>query len=99
MDRFEKQSYEEFVIETNFSTNFVKGEKIIDQSVSGYDSTGNDVSNVVINQATVDNNLTKVSALVRAGSQSNSPYKIVFRCTTSRGHKWEYDVQMVVKEI
>lgn len=98
MDSFEKQSYEQFTITGDFSSNMEAGETITDQSVEAVDKDGGDVAVTVTDQASVAANDTQVSVLVRAGLQASSPYKITFKCTTSAGHRWELDVKMKVKE-
>lgn len=100
MERFTKQPYEEFRVTTDFADNFSLGETILSQAVTATDRFGADVSTTVLDQSSVTNdNISKVSVLVRAGDESHSPYKITFRCVTSIGHKWEFDNQMRVKEI
>lgn len=100
MDRFKKQPYEEFTVSSDFAPNFSRGETIAGQSVSVLDAAGNDVSATITDQATVANNgASKVTVLVRAGSEASSPYKITFRCITTANHRWENDIQMSVREI
>jgi len=99
VDNFTKQIYEEFTIDANFGANFTEPETITSQTVTAVDKSGIDVSASVTNQASVSNDGSKVSVLVRGGTAENSPYKISFRCITSNGNKWEYDVQMKIKEI
>lgn len=100
MDKFEKQPYEEFTVSTNFSKNFSSGEVVESQAVTAIDNLGNDVTTMITNQVTVANDgASGVSVLVRSGSEDKSPYKLSFRCVTNRGHRWEHDIQMKVREI
>lgn len=100
MNRFEKQPYELFTIATDFGSNFVAGETVQSQTVTAMDSAGGDVTASVTNQVTLANDGgSRVTIVVRAGDASGSPYKLTFRCVTSRGHQWEHDVQMRVREI
>lgn len=100
MDSFEKQPYDEFTASTDFSRNFGAGETVASQTVVAYDKDGATVTTTVTDQATVANDGgSKVSVLVKAGTEAASPYRLVFRCVTSVGHKWEHDVQMVIREV
>jgi hypothetical protein len=100
VDKFTKQPYEEFTVSSDFSRNFLAGETISNQAVVATDGAGTDVTATVTNQASVGNDgASKVSVLVKAGTESGSPYKLTFRCVTSLGHKWEHDVQMRVVEL
>lgn len=104
IEKFSKQSYEEFTIAADFSNNMETGEVIASQVVVAIDSAGTDVSTIVLDQATVANNGEhQVQVLVRAGEETAgvSPYKITFKCVTDTvpEHKWELDVKMVVKEL
>ena len=100
MDRFEKQPYEVFTIATDFSRNFVPLETVASQTVDAVDASGTDVKSTVTNQATIANDGgSKVTVVVRAGSAAASPYKLTVRCVTSRGHQWEHDIEMRVREI
>lgn len=100
MDNFEKQPYEEFTISTDFSTNFATGEVLASQTVTAMDRDGTNVTDTVTDQTTLsDDGVGTVSILIRAGSESKSPYKITFKCITSAGHKWENDIRMSVRDI
>lgn len=104
IEKFTKQSYEEFTIAADFSNNMEDGVIINTQSVTAVDAAGTDVSDVVLDQTTVDNDgAQKVTVLVRAGEETAgiSPYKITFYCVTNTSpvHKWELDVRMIVKEL
>lgn len=100
MDKFVKQTYEEFTITADFSNNMAVGETITSQTVTVLDAGGDDASIIVVDQASVANDgSTKVSALVRGGGVDLSPYKITFKIVTSVAHKWELDVQMLVKAV
>ena len=104
IEKFTKQSYEEFTIAADFSNNMETGESIVSESVSAIDAAGTDVSAVILEQATVQNDgAQQVHVLVRAGEETAgiSPYKITFYCETDLvpEHKWELDVRMVVKEL
>ena len=98
MDSFTKQPYEEFTVSMDFSANFAGGETISSQTVSVKNKSKTDVSLVVTNQATVINSGGLVKVLVRAGTEADSFYQITFRCVTSLSHKWEQEVQMIVRE-
>jgi len=101
-NQFTKQTYEEFVIEADFSANLITGEIINSQFVSAKDKDGTDVTSTILDINTLANDgASKVSILVRAGSVSASPYKITLRCITNHAipHKWEMDITMRVKEI
>lgn len=104
MGKFTKQGYEEFVIAADFSNNMERDEVITLQTVSAIDAAGTNVSDTILDQGTVENDgAQQVSVLVRAGEETKgiSPYKITFYCETNAFpmHKWELDVQMIVKEI
>jgi hypothetical protein len=98
-NRFDKQPYEEFTASADYGKNFITGETITAQNVVAVDKDGQDVSALVVNQETVISDGTRVLALVRGGTEEASPYKLTFRCTTSRAHKWELDIEMNVIEI
>lgn len=100
IEKFKKQSYEEFSIGGDFSANFDDGTIISSQTVTATDVSGTDVSTEVLDQSTISNDgASMVNVLVRAGEEANQPYKITFRCVDSMGYKWELDVKMEVKEI
>ncbi|RLI53329.1 MAG: hypothetical protein DRP09_16015 [Candidatus Thorarchaeota archaeon] len=104
IEKFTKQSYEEFTIAADFSNNMEAGEVIVNQTVTAIDASGNDVSTEILDQSTVGNDgAQQVRVLVRAGEETAgvSPYKITFYCETDNipEHKWELDVRMVVKEL
>jgi hypothetical protein len=100
MDRLEKQSYEEFTISTDFSRNMSDIESLSSYSVTATDNSGGDASTIVLNQATISSEgASKVKILVRAGTEALSPYKLTFKCITNLGHRWEYDLQLKIKEI
>lgn len=100
MEKFKKQSYEEFVIGADFSANFDSGTVISSEVVTATDKNGLDVTATITDQASVSNDGTSVvNVLIRAGDQTLSPYKITFRIIDSVSNKWELDVKMEVKEI
>lgn len=99
MDNFTKQGYEEFVVDVDYKLNFTDEETIEIQEVIAIDKLGKDVTDKVTNSASLTNDGSKVSVMVRAGSVDESPYKLTFRCATSLGNKWEHDIQMKIKEI
>lgn len=104
IEKFTKQSYEEFTIAADFSNNMDPNEIIVSESVSAIDTAGTDVSDIILDQSTVDNDgAHQVHVLVRAGEETAgiSPYKITFYCETDNvpEHKWELDVKMIVKEL
>lgn len=100
IEKFKKQSYEEFPIDAGFSANFGTLTTIASQVVTAEDKDGNDVSTTIIDQGSIINDgAAIVSLTVRAGSESASPYKITVRIIDSDGYKWELDIKMEVKEI
>jgi len=104
IEKFTKQSYEEFTIAADFSENMRDGEVIVLQTVSAVDAAGDDVSTTILDQDTIANDgAHQVQVLVMAGEETAgiSPYKITFYCETDNvpEHKWELDVRMVVKEL
>ena len=100
METINKQPYEAFTISTDFGSNFASGEAIVLQDVVAVDRFGIDATAAIIEADSVaSNGASTVSALLSGGDEAHSPYKITFRCATSVGHRWEYDVQLRVREV
>ena len=107
LDKFTKQSFEEFRISADFGNNFQAKESLVIGSctVTAADKDGNDVSSTVLDGTTIATAdgatsgvaLSALQVLVKAGSESESPYKITCQGVTDKGHKWELDVRMVIK--
>lgn len=98
-ESFEKQGYEEFTIEGDFSKNMEVGETInAGALVLAEDNAGSNVAATVTDQATIAVVGQGVQVLVRGGTENLAPYKVTFRCVTSVNHKWEIDVDMKIKE-
>jgi hypothetical protein len=99
IEKFTKQSYEQFYIAGNFSLNLGDGETIDDETVTAVDKTGADATATVLTAGTDTIVDGKVRVQVTGGSQALSPYRIRFIIETSLTNKWEIDVKMRVKEI
>lgn len=99
MDEFTKQPYEEFVISADFTANFEAGTIISSEVVTAYDKGGRDVSDEVIDQASVSNVDGVVKMMVRSGQVELSPYKITVRTIDSVNNRWELDISMVIQEV
>lgn len=98
MERFEKKSYEEFTIETDFSQNLFRNTIIIKSDIFVYNNTGENVTDEIIKQNSLYNDDFSVFADVKSGNSFNSPYKIIFRCETSVGDRWEHQIMMTVND-
>lgn len=108
LDNFTKQPYEEFRVSADFGKNFQAGETLTlgSCSVAAVDSTDQDVTATVTDQATiavidgVESGVSQsaLQVLVRAGTDGET-YKLTFKGYTSLDHKWELDINMKVKEL
>jgi len=103
MEKFEKQSYEEFPIAADFVNVMDSSESLTLSScaVEAEDKDGSDVSSTVLDQTTLKVDGTQLKIVCKAGSESKSPYKITFKGVTDATppNKWEVDVRMEVEEI
>lgn len=111
LEFFTKQNYEEFFIAGDFvDVITTTGETLTLGSctVEAIDKAGNDVADVVLEQATkkLDDSPDSATGFTdnmlaircRAGEQAKSPYKITFKGVTSELNKWEVDINMKIKE-
>lgn len=100
IEYFTKQPYEEFYIAGCFSNVLETGETLVlaESTVTAQDNNETDKSSDVLDQATISVIDSKLQIRCKAGIESESPYKLTFRVTTSTGNKWEIDVKMNVDE-
>jgi hypothetical protein len=98
MEEFIKQPYEAFAITGDFSANMAETETILTATAVAVDKNGNDVSDTVLDDTTVDIGAQSFSILVQAGLVYESPYIISLRCVTDSDHQWELDVRMRIKD-
>jgi hypothetical protein len=112
LEEFEKQSFEEFTIDGDFSDVLIDTNEEIDggaaNDVKAWDKDGNEATSIVLDVGTlsvVDSTESgKTNAalrvLVKAGEQAKSKYKITFYgiTNTTPAHKWEIDLKMKIKE-
>ena len=101
LEHFRKQPYEEFYIAGCYSNVLETGETLVigGSIVTAVDTDGNDKSSDVLDQATISVVDSKLQIRCKAGIESESPYQITFKTTTSTGNKWEIDVKMDVDEV
>jgi len=99
IEKFTKQSYEQFYIAGNFSLNLGDGEEISSETVTAIDKAGTDSTAIVLVNGTDSIVDGKVRVQVTGGTQALSPYRIRFVIVTSLDNQWEIDVKMRVKEI
>jgi len=100
MDKLQKQPYEQFTVGVDFSSVLTDGETIVGQTASVASATGDDktAEMIVVGSPGNDGEQTAV-AMIRAGDPLETPHKLTFRCETSRGHRWEHDIQLTVVEL
>lgn len=101
LPRTEKQSYERYVIGCNYEKVLGDTELIVLGSslVEAQDKDGNDMSTVVIEQATFAVDGSRLKFRIREGLEIESPYKITAKAETDLGNRFEVDFEMRVKEL
>ncbi len=104
LDKFTKQSAEEFVISVSFANSLTRGEELdlSASSVIAVDVHEESATATVLNTPSlslVGVNTLKIQVL--AGSANVSPYKLTFYGVTnaSTPNIWEKDISMVIKEL
>jgi len=110
LDNFTKQSWEEFRIDVDFGLNMGAGELLELSSCNfvGTNASGATCTSLIadmttltlINGTSTGMTNTSLQILVRAGDETNSPYKLTFYGVTdlTPPHKWEKDIAMKIKE-
>jgi hypothetical protein len=97
MDKFTKQSSEQFTIEIDFSRRLETGETINSYTLSAINnSTSEDVESIIVDADS--NDTTSVYITVKAGTTGNK-YKFTAIITTSELNIYEKDVLMEIKNI
>lgn len=101
LPRTEKQSYERYVVGCNYEKALGDAEVIVLAAslIEARDKDGNDMSTVVIEQATVIVDGTRLKFRIREGIEAKSPYKITSKAETDLGNRFELDFEMRVKEL
>ena len=97
---FTKQSWETWIIATDYSDDLETGETIVlaTSSIIAVDKNAEDATDDVLNQSGKAVSGALLQIRVEAGTASLQPYKITFKAITNLGNKYEYDVKMVVRE-
>lgn len=98
MESTEKQPWEEFTLEADFSLNMQSDETLSNPTVTAVDKNGTDVSTTFLDTNTVQASGQSVFCLIRGGTEDVQPYIVTFRAETSVNHKWELDVKIKVKD-
>lgn len=101
LPRTSKQSYERYVVGCNYDKVLGDAETIVLLSslVEAKDKNGNDMSTVVIEQATFAVDGSRLKFKIREGIEAESPYKITAKAETDLGNRFEVDFEMRVKEL
>lgn len=101
LPRTEKQNYERYVVGCNYDKVLGSAENIelLSSFVEAVDKNGNDMSTVVIEQATFAVDGTRLKFRLREGIETESPYKITAKAETDLGNRFEVDFEMRIKEL
>jgi len=109
MKKFKKQISEEFFAHGSILNVQEDDETIVlgTSSITAVDNVATDATTDVLEGGTEelrddpDGSFTNnvLAMRVKAGTEALSPYKITFKIVTSKGNKYEIDIQMTIKEL
>lgn len=98
---FTKQTWESWIIATDFSDDLQDGETISlsNSIVSATDKDGEDATDAILDPSGKSVNGPWLQIRVVDGVEASQPYNIRFQAITSLSNKYEFDIKMVVRDI
>lgn len=102
LTKTEKQGFERYFIQGDFSAVLESGETLdvsnVNTTITAIDSSGADVTATIIDDASKYVDGTRLYVRIKDGDEVGSPYKITIKVETSNGNRWEVDGLIKVKE-
>jgi hypothetical protein len=92
----DKQPYEAFTIDIDFSENFDDGDFIDEISVTATDSEGESASSVIVDQSSITDSGGRVYMKLQGGTVALSMYEVRVRIKTDLEAQWEFDLTVEV---